>query len=316
MRTFATIVFAMLALLALVVGGAPRAVKGSSHREAPLISHDPQADATDVYAWVAADRPDSVTLVANYIPFEVGYGGPNFYRFGDDVLYEINVDNNGDAVDDITFQFRFRNTVRNPNTFLYNTGPITSLNDPDLNQVQYYSVSVLGRQEPEKEDPYRCGTVIARDLQVAPAYVGPKSYPEGYGKVAMQAVRDIGNGIKVFTGPRDDPFFVDLGGTFDLLSGIRGRDDLSGLNVHTIAIQVPIAGLRGPNDSVIGVRTTSYRRSMNVVEAASRVRAKESADCPASGGVWKQVSRLAMPLVNEVVMPLALKDAFNTLKPY
>src|SRR5262245_46481006 len=103
----------------------------SSHREAPLISSDPQADTTDVYAFVSPDAPNTVTLIANYIPFEDPQGGPNFYRFGDNVLYEIKIDNNGDAVEDITYQFRFTTQVRNPNTFLYNTGPIRALDDPN-----------------------------------------------------------------------------------------------------------------------------------------------------------------------------------------
>jgi hypothetical protein len=300
MRKFMNVGAVLMVAAALAFGGMAGRVGASSHREAPLISADPQADATDLYAWVSSDRPDSVTLVANYIPLEAGYAGPNFYKFGDDVLYEINIDNNGDALDDIVFQFRFRSVVQNPNTFLYNTGPVTAIDDPDLNQRQYYSVSVLGRGG--ERDPQRSGRMIADNLQVAPANVGPKSYPEGYGKVAMQAVRDIGNGIKVFAGPRDDPFFVDLGGIFDLLSGIRGRDDLGGLNVHTIALQVPIAGLRGPNGSVIGVRTTSWRRAVKVLGAGQ-------------AGPWVQVSRLDMPLVNEVVVPLGAKDLWNSSQP-
>lgn len=305
MRKFITLASVALAMLALVVGGAPYYASASSHREAPLISSDPQADGTDLYAWVSNDRPDSVTFVADYIPLEESYGGPNYYRFGDDVLYEINIDNNGDAQDEITFQFRFHTQVGNGNTFLYNTGPVRSIDDPNLNVKQFYSVSLLGKGG--NNDPARSGTVIADNLPVAPYDVGPKSFPDGYEKVAMQAVRDIGNGIKVFAGPRDDPFFIDLGGTFDLLSGIRGRDDLSGLNVHTIALQVPIAGLKGPNDSVIGVRTTAYRRTMRVTQTSvTPLQATEPV---------VQVSRLDMPLVNEVVIPLALKDTFNTLKP-
>jgi hypothetical protein len=304
MRKLVSLMSVMLATAALVAG-MPLATRASSHREAPNTSTDPQVDATDLYAWVSNDRSDSVTFVANYVPMIAPYSGPNFHRFGDDVLYEINIDNNGDAMDDITYQFLFWTVVKNGNTFLYNTGPITSLKDPDLNVQQYYSVSVLGRQPATGMDPERAGTVIASSVQVAPAYVGPASYPEGYGKVAQEAVQDIGNGIKVFAGPRDDPFFVDLGGIFDLLSGIRGYDDLNGLNVMTIAIQVPKAGLRGPNDSIIGVRTSAYRRSVTArVPTAS-----------ASAGPWVQVSRLDMPLVNEVVIPLALKDAFNAIPP-
>src|SRR5437016_6895882 len=113
----------------------------SSHREAPAISKDPVADNTDVYAFVSPDRPDTVTLIANYVPLEGPDGGPNFYEFGDDVLYEIHIDNDGDAVEDITYQFRFQTQLRNPNTFLYNTGPITALNSPNWNKRQFYSVT-------------------------------------------------------------------------------------------------------------------------------------------------------------------------------
>src|SRR5712692_3669723 len=113
----------------------------SSHREAPEIAKDPVADSTDVYAFVSPDRPKTVTLIANYIPLEGPAGGPNFYEFGDDVLYEIHVDNDGDAKADVTYQFQFTTQVRNPDTFLYNTGRITDLNDPNWNRPQFYSVT-------------------------------------------------------------------------------------------------------------------------------------------------------------------------------
>jgi hypothetical protein len=183
------------AIVAVVVLGLLRPAEASSHREAPFISGDPEADATDVYAFRSPDKPDTVTLIANYVPLEEPAGGPNFYKFGDEVLYEINVDNNGDAKDDIVFQFRFNSRVNNGNTFLYNTGPITSLKDPNLNQEQFYSVSVL---KGETRDPRRKGKVIADNLQVAPANVGPVSYPEGYRKVANQAIYTLDNGMKVF----------------------------------------------------------------------------------------------------------------------
>src|SRR5215213_3019029 len=153
------------AIVAGGVFGLSRPADASSHREAPFISGDPEADATDVYAFRSPDKPSTVTLVANYVPLEVPAGGPNFYKFGDEVLYEINVDNDGDAKDDIVFQFRY-----NSNTFLYNTGPITSLKDKNLNQEQFYSVSLL---KGETGDPQRKGKVIADNLQVAPANVGP-----------------------------------------------------------------------------------------------------------------------------------------------
>ena len=284
----------------------------SSHREAPFISGDPQADATDVYAFRSPDRPNTVTLIANYVPLEVAAAGPNFYKFGGDVLYEINVDNDADARDDLSFQFRFQNRINNGNTFLYNTGPITSLNDQNLNQEQFYSVSML--KDMDHEDPLREGKVIARNLQVAPANVGPVSYPEGYRKVANQAIYDIGDGVKVFAGPRDDPFFADLGGIFDLLQGIEGEDYLADLNVHTVAIQVPIDKLTTGNSNTIGVRTTSYRQSMSVLRPIGQPDSQNN-NPSSSSGPWVQLSRLDMPLVNELVIPLKDKNRWNGSQP-
>jgi hypothetical protein len=133
----------------------------SSHREAPEISKDPVADSTDVYAFVSPDNPDTVTLIANYIPLQGPAGGPNFYEFGDDVLYEIHVDNNGDGQADISSEFRFRTIVRDPDTFLYNVGPIESLNSPNWNRVQTYSVSVNGRWPPPRCTAWAAGSACS-----------------------------------------------------------------------------------------------------------------------------------------------------------
>jgi hypothetical protein len=303
-------------MIAVVVAGGvfglSRPADASSHREAPFIGGDPEADATDVYAFRSPDKPNTVTLIANYVPLEVAAAGPNFYKFGEDVLYEINVDNDGDAKDDISFQLNFRNRINNGDTFLHNTGQITSLDDSDLNQEQFYSLSVL--KGDDHNDPSRKGKVIANNLQVAPANVGPKSYPQGYSKVANQAIYTLDNGIKVFAGPRDDPFFADLGGIFDLLQGIEGRDYLKDLNVHTIAVQVPISMLKGPKDSIIGVRTTSYRQSTSVLRPVGNPDSQLS-DPRSTDGPWVQLSRLDMPLVNELVIPLKDKNRFNGSQP-
>ncbi len=281
----------------------------SSHREAPQISQDPVADHTDVYAFVAPDAPDAVTLVGNWIPFEAAAGGPNFYRFGDDVLHTFNVDNNGDAVSDVTYEFRFRTVVNNPNTYLYNTGPVTSLTDPDLNIHQYYSMT-------EVKNGVR--TTLAENLEVAPAAVGPRSTPGYAANLAKQATYSLPNGIKVFAGPRDDPFYADLGSIFDL-GGLRplnqahllklptsaGRDGLAGKNVHSIVLQVPKARVVNA-DPVIGVWSDSYRR---------KVRVLSNDGAGTSSGEWVKVSRLGMPLVNEVVVPVGAKDRFNASFP-
>ena len=235
----------------------------SSHREAPLISQDPVADATDLYAFVSPDNPDTVTLIANYYPMEDPAGFPNFYRFGDDVTYRINIDNNGDAVEDIFYQWDFDTETVNPNSFLYNSGPVDSLDSPNLNVRQTYTLS---------EGRGGALTEIASGLMTPPVNIGPKSTPD-YEALASAAVADVGDGITVFAGQRDDPFWVDLGGVGDLLT-IRqlpgnaggGIDDLAGLNVQTLAIQVPIEQLTSDGaapadaaaaDAVIGVWTTA-----------------------------------------------------------
>ncbi len=287
----------------------------SSHREAPNISADPKADGTDVYAFISADEPNTVTLIANYLPFEEPAGGPNFYSFDDNVLYEIKIDNDGDAEEDLAFQFRFKTTIQNKNTFLYNTGPITSLNDPDWNIRQVYTLTRVEEGRRSKS------TVLGKDLSTPPSNIGPKSTPD-YTSLQALAIHDLGNGVKVFAGQSDDPFFVDLGGVFDLLT-IRvppgntggGIDGLRGYSVQSLALQVPINQLTRnqstPTDplneaAVIGVWTTASRESVRILRDNGEIR---------NSGRWVQVSRLGAPLVNEVVIPLEKKDVWNSSKP-
>jgi hypothetical protein len=285
--------------------------QASSHREAPLISQDPLADNTDVYAFVSPNRPDRVTLIANFIPLEAPYGGPNFFKFDDNVLYEIMVDNDGDAVEDVTYQFRFRTDVRNPNTFLYNTGTITSLDSPAFNVRQFYSVTEING--PRRRGP---GAVLADNLPTPPVNVGFQSTPN-YDALAAAAIRQLPNGIQVFAGQRDDPFFVDLN-VFDLLAvppvDTNNSDSVAGFNVHTIAIEVPITeltsnGLRpsspGDSNAVIGIWSTTSRPSVT-----NRGNGQEK-----HNSHFVQVSRLGQPLVNEVVIPRGVKDVFNSLEP-
>src|SRR5436309_10508996 len=239
----------------------------SSHREAPLISADPLADNTDVYAFVSPDAPQTVTLIANWIPLEAPGGGPNFYKFGDDVRYRINIDNDGDARDDIVYEFRIKTTIRNQGTFLYNTGPIASLDDPNFNIRQTYSVTRIDR---------RGRTRLGANMATPPVNVGERSTPD-YEALATAAVHTLADGSKVFAGQRDDPFFVDLGSVFDLL-GLRpfngahliplglapGVDSVAGYNVHTTALQVPITSLHAGND-VIGVYASASRPRLRVL---------------------------------------------------
>ena len=335
MRKIATLGGLAAAILAVGVIGTVTETQASSHREAPYISTDQLADATDFYAFVAPDATGAVTFVANYVPGGLPSGGPNWYKFGDDVLYEINIDNNGDAVDDITYQFRFKSDINagnafNTGTVLYNTGPIAGPNDPNQNIRQFYSVTKLTGPGGSSRE----GTAItsATNLQVAPARVGPKTYPGGYGPVADKFNYTIGDGIKVFAGPRDDPFFIDLGGTFDLLNLGSGVNTVAGINVMSIVIQVPKAqltksgvaptGTTDPN-AIIGSRTTSYRQSIRVLRPvggmgstigqANTGPAVESAVI--NRGPWIQMSRLDLPLINEAVILLKDKDRFNGSQP-
>jgi hypothetical protein len=295
----------------------------SSHREAPEISKDPVADSTDVYAFVSPDAPDSVTLIANYIPLQGPAGGPNFYSFGDDVLYEIHIDNNGDGQADLSFQFQFQTRIADPDTFLYNVGPILSLDSPNWNNRQFYQVATV------KNGQYK---QIASGLACPPCHIGPLSTPH-YGNLAKQAVHHLPGGIKVFAGQRADGFYVDLGAIFDLgdlrpfealhaqyglgafTKAAPGVNSTAQLNVHSIAIQVPISqllwgsphGKESDQGSVIGVWTTANRQSAEVWDAQS--------SSNVSSGPWRQVSRLGNPLVNEVLIPLGQKDFWNTEAP-
>jgi len=286
----------------------------SSHREAPEIASDPVADNTDVYAFVSPDAPDTVTLIANFIPGQDPAGGPNFYRFGDSVLYSINISNSPGANADISFQFRFKTDIQSQTTFLYNTGPITSLTDPNWNLRQLYSVT---RVEGDKTD------VLGMNLSTPPCRIGPRSTPK-YDDLANAAIHNLAGGIKVFAGQRADPFWVDLGSIFDLgnlrpfqnlhlipSAAANGVNELQGFNVHTIAIQVPISQLTSTgakpsgvmdSNATIGVWATANRQQSRVWNMGSP---------PSDMGPWIQVSRLGNPLVNEVLIPLWSKDLWN-----
>src|SRR5271169_4164979 len=288
----------------------------SSHREAPEISKDPVADSTDVYAFVSPDRPDTVTLIANYVPLQLPSGGPNFYEFGDDVLYEIHVDNNGDGRAEISYQFRFSTQVSDPDTFLYNTGPIESISSPNWNRRQFYDVTVVNGAG---------ARVLGTGLACPPCNIGPLSTPASfYPGIAASAVHGLGGRISVFAGQRAEAFYVDLGAIFDLADlrpfanlhatfGLPGLPKAAGvnatnhLNVHSIAIQVPISTLTISGHPTIGVWTTASRQRVTIWDADNG----ESV----SAGPWRQVSRLGNPLVNEVLIPLGKKDLWNSLPP-
>jgi hypothetical protein len=313
----------------------------SSHREAPEISKDPVADSTDVYAFVSPDKPHTVTLLANYVPLQAPDGGPNFYEFGDDVLYEIHIDNDGDGEPDVTYQFRFNSSLQNPDSFLYNTGPITvsgggNVNTSNWNRRQFFSVVRIDRQR-RRGNPRR-GVLLGSNLACPPCNIGPLSTP-GYqpssttpDALTRAFTYHLPSGETVFAGQRAEGFYVDLGSIFDLgdlrpfanlhntfglpvLTGMPGVNATKGLNVHSIAIQVPkeVLTADGSNphnpmspESVVGVWTTASRQRVRVFEPGSNDH---------TTGPWVQVSRMGNPLINEVIIPMGDKDRWNSVPP-
>src|SRR6201995_5792033 len=288
----------------------------SSHREAPAISKDPVADNTDTYAFVSPDDPGTVTIISNYLPLEAPFGGPNFFEFGDDVLYEIHIDNDADGRPDITYQFEFTTQVRNPNTFLYNTGPITAIDSSNWNRRQFYTVPRL--------DGYR-ERVLASGLTCPPGNIGPSSTPN-YAALASQAIHPISGGHTVFAGQRLEGFYVDLGAIFDLgalrplqnlhlasmvppAPGVNATNDFG---VHAIALKIPISQLT--KDGSTPTNPMSQKAVIGVWAAARRRRAVvREPGFSFQAGPWGQVSRLGNPLFNEVIVPMGEKDRWNAL---
>jgi len=273
----------------------------SSHREAPLTAADPQIDQTDLYAFVSPDAPKTVTFVSSWIPFEEPAGGPNFYLWAPKTNYDINIDNNGDAKPDITYRWNFTTHYRNGNTFLYNTGPVTSLNDRDLNIYQTYDLTRI---------THKGSATVLNDRMVAPSNVGQASMPHYNADLFDAATTTFGRGrASSWVGQSDDPFFLDLR-VFDLLYGGNlsevGDDTLAGFNVNTMSLRIPSERLKGPNGQVIGIWSAASRMSTRV-EHGDGTRA--------FFGDRVQVSRLGNPLVNEVVVPVGVKDYFNASKP-
>ncbi|MFF1297739.1 MULTISPECIES: DUF4331 domain-containing protein [unclassified Streptomyces] len=298
-RSVATLICASLAAggltAAAVAALEPGAANASSHREAPLISGDPQYDNTDVYAFVSPDKPDTTTLIANWIPFEDPAGGPNFFTFAEDAQYDIRIDNNGDAQGDLLFRYTFKTHVKNDKTFLYNTGPVESLDDPDLNVTQTYDIELIKLKNQREVSK----TKVADDVPVAPSNVGKASMPD-YNKLRKEAIHELPGGSTTFAGQADDPFFLDLR-VFDLLYGGNlsevGRDTLKGYNVNSVALQVPTDMITESKDQpIVGIWSTTQRKNAQ--------------------GYYSQVSRLGMPLVNEVVNPIKDKDKFNASAPW
>ncbi len=336
-------------MLAPVIGFA------SSHRDSPFISEDPAADNTDVYAFVSTEpgRGDYVTLIANYYPLQEPSGGPNFYRLSDFVTYEINIDVDGDAHADLTYQFKFKTRIVDPGTYLYNTSTILPPPNPadptsqyvNLNQPQSYTLTERGRGAPSS------GKTLLENVRTAPNRPGPKSINPtseptaragskasgdttvAYQNLAQMAVHTAPNagGLRAFVGPRDEGFYVGLGEAFDLINvafpGVVGgeagaADGTSGFNVSTLAVEIPKARLRaaGDTDGIIGVWATASRTRLPVCNSQSGVGPDPNQPCNVaagnSNGVGTQVSRLSNPLFNEFLDPIKAKDLYNATAPY
>ena len=293
MRKLAFVLLAAAASAALIVafasrGGSPSAAQASSHREAPLIAEDPSADNTDTYAFRSPDKPDTVTIISNYIPGEDPAAGPNWYTFSPSARYVIYADKNGDGKPDVTWRFRFRN--RAPVAFLQNT-------------QQEYNVTRLDGSGPR---------VVGDGLLTPPDNIGPRSTPNDHA-LATAGVHDLSDGSKVFAGQRDDGFFGDIGAAFDLVA-IRsgtgasggGKDFFAGYAVHSIALQVPLSQLDNGGNHVVGIWSSSERPKITV-QFNGRKAGRDTK--------WVQVSRLGNPLINELLIPTQLKDKWNASTP-
>ena len=298
---------------------ATTSVLGSSHREAPRIMLDPSADNTDLYAFTAPDAPGKLTVISNWVPLQNPAGGPYFGKLDPEAHYYVKIDNTGDGVEDVAYRWEFKNEFRIPGSFLYAVPPVNNISDKNLNFVQTYDLYRERLRNGKIVDEDR----IARNVPVAPDNVGPKTTPD-YARLSGQAVRGLPGGGKTFVGPADDPFFVDLGSIFDGINidkpgrpGIGlgnqggGNDDVSGFTVHSFALQVPqsevtrdrrrVSGA-GATNAVVGIWTTTERKAVKVKRGKEKV-------------VWKQVSRLGNPLINEVINRIAVKDLYNATSP-
>ena len=286
--TAALIVLAAAAVAAIVAvatrGGGPQVASASSHREAPLISQDPTADNTDLYAFVSPDKPSTATIVSNWIPGEDPAAGPNYYTFSSSARYDIYADRNGDGKPDIAWYFRFKDL---PSQFFLG------------NTQQSYTVTKVENGK---------STVVGHGLLTPPDNIGPRSTPN-YDALAAKGIHTLADGSTVFAGQRDDPFFADVGAIFDLVA-IRegtgatggGKDFLAGYAVHSIALQIPKSQLDNGSNHVVGIWSATDRQQVTVEHGTARTH-------------WVQVSRLGNPLINEVLIPTNLKDHWNATSP-
>ncbi len=329
------VIFSLLAGFALV----PFA-RASSHRDSPFITEDPAADNTDVYAFVSYEpgREQYVTLISNFVPLQEPSGGPNFYKLSDFVNYEIFVDVDGDALADLTYEFKFESRIVDPGTYLYATNTILPPPNPldptsqyvNLNQPQSYTLTERGRGAPSN------GRVLLANVRTAPNRPGPKTinfFEVGRGGTAVQgdtsvayqnlaqmAVHTAPNsgGLRSFVGPRDEGFYVGLGTAFDLINpSVPGADGTSGFNISTLAVEIPKARLRaaGDTDGRIGVWSTASRTRHPVCNSQNLFDNQPCIKPGTNSGTGTQVSRLSNPLFNEFLDPIRLKDLYNATTP-
>ena len=296
----------------------PHYLEASSHREAPMISNDPLADNTDLYAFRSPDDTNTVTIIANYIPLQLPQGGPNYASFGENIRYEVHIKNDASTVgDDITYRFTFTKINEDSTTFFN-----IRLGKQNLKTTYKCEKSIKGG----------AFTTIVASGAVPPPNIGPRSIDNatlGLGKTYEQLIADAittatGSAAeKIYCGPADDPFFVDLGGVFDLgqtRTGTAARDGVAGSNIHAIALKIPIASLQKTGkavtqaanildgDFVIGVWASASRQQTRTISATTGLET--------GSGNWVQVSRIGMPLTNEAVIPIGAKDRWNALSPY
>lgn len=306
----------LITMSLLMLAGTFR-LAASSHREAPLIADDPLADNTDLYAFRSPDNPEMITIIANYIPLQLPHGGPNYYTFGENIRYEIHVDNDITTLgDDIIFRFTFNRTDEDPTTFF-------NIRLGAQNIKMTYTME-------RSDDGGASWMTVLTDGMVPPPYIGPRSINDPtvglgatYASLIQDAITPLDGGGRVYCGPADDPFFVDLGGIFDLgdapRQGGTPHDGVACMNVHVIAIQIPISSLQKDGlsaamaddildgDFVIGVWASASRQAIRTLNGDGT---------ESTSGDWIQVSRLGMPLTNEAVIPIGEKDYWNSISPY
>ena len=341
-----------LSLLGVAAACAAGPGLASSHREAPFITTSPKVDGTDFYMFrsyegVAANgtggRSDFVTMIANYQPLQGPYGGPNYFSMDPNALYEIHIDNNGDAAEDITFQFRFNNKLNNVALPIGNksvaipliqAGPVASVTDPNLNVNETYTVNVV-RGDRRKGGAQAVTKVAGGSTFEKPVdYIGVKTLGNSaaYAAYAAKHIHDIkipgcpaGKDTgRVFVGQRQEGFAVNLGPIFDLVNAplavitnpaninVAAANSIQDLNITSIALEVHKDCLTAGSETVIGGWTTASLRQARLL-SGSPSSGHQSSEKP--GGAWTQVSRLGQPLVNEVVIGLKDKDKFNGSKP-